>query len=224
MALEPHPTRTEYVVQALRERILKGQVAGGDPIRQIALAKELGVSQIPVREALLRLAAEGLVDFIPHRGAVATRLTEAEIRELSHLRALVETDLLRSAVPRLTAAHIDAAQETLAQFESLLDKRSDIEHWSKLNHRFHASIYEAAECPVSLELVASLHLKSDRYIRLQLLLTDWIPQAQAEHRELLDLCCNGRTDKACSLLERHIREAGRAIANLLADQANSPDR
>lgn len=221
MATETPPTRTAFVHQALREKILGGEIRGGEPLRQIAIARELGVSQIPVREALLRLAAEGLVDFIPHRGAVAIALTEAEIRELTHLRALIEADLLASAVPRLGAHHLAEAEAALDDLEGRLHTGQDIERWSALNQRFHMALYAAAGRPVTLELADRLHRQSDRYIRLQLLLTDWIPQAEAEHRALLALCRDGRTQEAVDLLIRHIREAGESIARVLADQGEA---
>src|ERR1043166_1378508 len=85
-------------VEALRERILRGDYPEGEPLRQDALADELGVSRIPVREALRQLEAEGLVTFSPHRGAVVSVLSLEEIAELFELRAEIECDLVRRAI------------------------------------------------------------------------------------------------------------------------------
>lgn len=208
-------TRTAYVVEVIRERILNGQIVAGQALRQIAIAAELGVSQIPVREALLQLAAEGLVDFVPHKGAVALALTAAEILELTHLRALLETDLLRTAIPNLSSVHLEQASAVLDQFEALLESGREVACWGDLNSQFHTAIYSAANRPASMQLVENLQRKADRYIRLQLLLTDRIPQAQSEHRELLTLCQEQEIEAATSLLNRHIRDAGQAISNLL---------
>ena len=208
-------TRTAYVIEVVRQQILSGQIKAGQALRQIAIAAELGVSQIPVREALLQLAAEGLVDFVPHKGAVALALTAEEIRELTHLRALLETDLLRAAIPNLTAAHLEQAAAVLDEFEALLDNEIEVARWGKMNTRFHTLIYTEAGRPVSIQMVENLQRKADRYIRLQLLLTDWIPRAESEHRELLSLCQEPDVEAAVTLLDRHIREAGGAIADLL---------
>ncbi len=208
-------TRTAYVVEVLRQQILGGQIKAGQALRQIAIAAELGVSQIPVREALLQLAAEGLVDFVAHKGAVALALTAAEIRELSHLRSLLETDLLRVAIPKLTTGHLDQASAVLDDFEALLDSGHEVSRWGELNGQFHTIIYAAADRPASMQLVQNLQRKSDRYIRLQLLLTDWIPQAKKEHRELLALCQSQQIEAAAALLNQHIQDAGEAIASLL---------
>src|SRR3954462_13104423 len=94
-------TIASMTVEALRERILRGDYPEGEPLRQDALADELGVSRIPVREALRQLEAEGLVTFNPHRGAVVSSLSLDEIVELFELRADIECDLLARAVPRM---------------------------------------------------------------------------------------------------------------------------
>ncbi|HTN98462.1 MAG TPA: GntR family transcriptional regulator, partial [Nordella sp.] len=97
-----HRTIASAVVDALRRRILDGEFAAGAQLRQDSLAKEFGVSRIPIREALLQLDAEGLVKILPHRGAVVSELSVAEIKELFDLRALLEPRLLRLSAPHLT--------------------------------------------------------------------------------------------------------------------------
>src|SRR3982751_2703327 len=102
-------TTASMAVEALRERILRGDYPEGEPLRQDALAEELGVSRIPVREALRQLEAEGLVTFSPHRGAVVSSLSLDEIDELFELRAAIESDLLRRAIPKMTKEQLDRA-------------------------------------------------------------------------------------------------------------------
>src|SRR5665213_669675 len=99
-------TVTHQATVALRERILRGVYADDTPLRQDALAAELGVSRIPIREALRQLEAEGLVVFNPHRGAVVSSLSVDEIDELFELRSQIESDLVRRAVSRTTAEDI----------------------------------------------------------------------------------------------------------------------
>src|SRR5947207_7182038 len=94
-------TVTSMTVDAMRERILRGRYPEGEPLRQDAIGVELGVSRIPVREALRQLEAEGLVTFNPHRGAVVSTLSLKQIRELFELRAEVEGDLIRRAIPHM---------------------------------------------------------------------------------------------------------------------------
>ena len=96
-------TLTSMTADAIRERILRGHYPEGEPLRQDGIGTELGVSRIPVREALRQLEAEGLVTFNPHRGAVVSTLSLKEIRELFELRADIEGDLIRRAVPHMTS-------------------------------------------------------------------------------------------------------------------------
>ena len=91
-------TIAQSVAAQIREQILKREISGGEPLRQGAIAKSLGTSIIPVREALRQLEAEGLVELHTHRGAVATRLTLDQALEWIHLRRLIETDLISDAM------------------------------------------------------------------------------------------------------------------------------
>ena len=107
-------------LQAIRERILSGAYAEGDPLRQDAIAAELGVSRIPVREALRQLEAEGLVTFSPHRGAVVSTLSLEEIEELFELRADIECELLRRAMPNTGDEQLTRANDLLDEFDAAL--------------------------------------------------------------------------------------------------------
>src|SRR5690348_3005760 len=111
-------TLAAATVEAIRERILSGAYVEGEQLRQDALAAELGVSRIPVREALRQLEAEGLVTFSPHRGAVVSSFSVTEIEELFDLRAMLESDLLRRSVPHLTDEDFHRAAEILDDFEA----------------------------------------------------------------------------------------------------------
>ena len=97
-----YKTRTQLVVETIREKILSGEIQAGQPLRQAALAEELNVSRIPVREALLQLEAEGLVIFEPHKGATATELNAEHVDELFELRAMLEAELLAASIPNLS--------------------------------------------------------------------------------------------------------------------------
>ncbi|MCO7225661.1 GntR family transcriptional regulator [Pleionea sp. CnH1-48] len=213
-----YKTRTQAVAEAIREKILSGAIKGGQPLRQNALADELKVSRIPVREALLQLEAEGLVKFEAHKGAVATELSPDECRELFELRAMLETEVLKLAISNQQQEDWDKAENILDRFDSLLNSGESIENWSELNQEFHNTLYQPSHRTFTLDLIRSLNTSSDRYIRLQLLLTNKIPQAESEHRELLELCREGNKRAACKLLKQHIEDAGNAIASLIEQQ------
>src|SRR5581483_11927857 len=102
------------------------------------------VSRIPVREALRQLEAEGLVTFNPHRGAVVSSLSLAEIEELFELRADIECELLRRAIPRMSAEQLDRATDVLDEFQDALEA-GESARWGPLNWHFHAALYAPAE-------------------------------------------------------------------------------
>ncbi|MBY5993961.1 GntR family transcriptional regulator [Ferrimonas balearica] len=212
-----HKTRTQVVVEVLREKILSGEIKAGEPLRQSALATELNVSRIPVREALLQLEAEGLVRFEAHKGATATELSVTQVEELFELRALIEPGLLARSIPRLSPAQLALAQDYLEQLESAFQAENAVNSWSELNTLFHLSLYAGADRPHTLEVVRGLNTNSDRYIRLQLLLAGGIPRAEQEHRELLERCRQRDVEGATALLRAHIEHAAEGVKSLVAE-------
>lgn len=197
-------TLAQSVAAQIREQILKREISGGEPLRQEAIAKSLGTSIIPVREALRQLEAEGLVELHTHRGAVATRLTLDQALEWIHLRRLIETDLIGHAIDKMGTEHIDKAEEILDKFDDALDRGRDIARWSAYNWELHSALYAAAGRPETMKVLATLHQKCDRYIRLQLLDGDHIERAEQEHAELIRLCRKRSKRAVKALLHRHI--------------------
>jgi len=111
-------TVVEAAAEELRMRILSGALQEGAQLRQEILAAELGVSRIPLREALRLLEGEGLVTIVPHRGAVVSVLSPDEIGELFDLRLLIEPDLIRRAVPHMGPDDLREAEATLAGYKA----------------------------------------------------------------------------------------------------------
>lgn len=201
-------------LEAIRDRILHGNFAEGEPLRQDALADALGVSRIPIREALRQLEAEGLVTFNPHRGAIVSTLSLAEIEEVFELRSTIEPDLLRRALPRLTSFQLDQADEVLDRYADAL-RTGDVAKWGELNWQFHSSLYAPAERAVTMGIVQRLHQQSDRYLRMQLALTHGETRANEEHRAIAAAARAGDVKRATALLRDHIAGAGRSLVAFL---------
>jgi DNA-binding GntR family transcriptional regulator len=204
----------DLALDALRDRILRGEFPEGTPLRQDALATDLGVSRIPVREALRRLEVEGLVSFNPHQGAIVSTLSLSEIEELFDLRAVVESEMLRHAIPRLTTDQLEQAKATLDLYDQALS-RGDVAEWGKLNWAFHSTLLAGAGRPLTLGVVSTLHNQSDRYMRLQLTLTHGEVRASGEHRRILGAVKRRDSERACALLRSHIRDAGASLIDFL---------
>jgi DNA-binding GntR family transcriptional regulator len=210
-------TVASMTVTLLRERILRSEYPEGEPLRQDAIAAAFGVSRIPVREALRQLEAEGLVSFHPHRGAVVSSLSLDEIEEVFSLRASLECDLLRRAIPRLTEEHLECADEVLEGYDHAF-REGDVGAWGEFNRRFHAALYAPADRPVTAGLVQRLHQQSDRYSRVQLVLTGGQSRAAEEHQAILDAARARDVRGATALLKRHILGAGSALVDCLQAQ------
>jgi DNA-binding GntR family transcriptional regulator len=210
-------TLTAATMQAIRERILSGAYAEGEPLRQDAIATELGVSRIPVREALRQLEVEGLVTFTPHRGAVVSTFSIAEIEELFELRARIESDLAAHAVPELTPADFERLDEILDAYDEAF-ARGDVAAWGDLNWQLHATLLAAAHRPLTLKIAENLHSHADRYARMQLSLTQGQSRASQEHRAIVAAARRRNAARASQLLSTHILGAGRALVKFLKER------
>lgn len=211
---------TAQATEAIRQRILAGEWADGSQLRQEALSRELGMSRVPVREALRQLEAEGLVNIIDNKGAVVSQLSLTEIVELLRVRVLLECDVLLEAIPQQTSADIELAQSLLAEFELAL-ARQDVSAWGILNARFHLALYQAANRPQTLAIIEQLHNRTDRYTRMQILLTGFNDRALREHEHLLALCRQKDAVSAAAYLRQHVLNAEEALEAWYRAQAAS---
>jgi DNA-binding GntR family transcriptional regulator len=194
-------TLAEEVADVLRARILTGRLKAGEPIRQEQVAKEMGISRIPLREALSQLAAEGFVSLVAHKGAVVAPLSLAEVEELFELRLALEAGLLRRAIPNLTATDFQVLSDLIQESQS----PAGLARWGDLNWRFHEALYLPARRPVTLKLLRRVHDNIDRYLRLEVALSaEGRQRGCREHLELLDLCRRQDIKNAEALLTRHI--------------------
>jgi DNA-binding GntR family transcriptional regulator len=216
-----YKTRTQLVVEILREKILSGEIVAGQPLRQAALASELNVSRIPVREALLQLEAEGLVSFEPHKGASATELNLDQVGELFELRAMIEGELLAASLINITDEALAQASDILAKLDSSLNKENSANTWSELNSEFHNCLYSGANRPQTADLVNILNKNADRYIRMHLLWAGGISTAGPEHAELLAFCKARDIEKAVDKLKQHILSSRDAIKAFLLQRESS---
>ena len=198
-----HRTLPAAIADALRKAILGGEHKAGDQLRQDRLAETFGTSRIPVREALIQLESEGFVTMVPHKGAVVTGLSRAEIDDVFDLRVLLEPRLLRHSLPRLTPedfARLDALE---GRFSAAL-AAGNAEEWGRLNAEFHLALYAKADLPRTLATVIGLLQTSERCTRLQLSDAARLERAMAEHRALVRLCRRGVADEAVKLLGDHV--------------------
>jgi DNA-binding GntR family transcriptional regulator len=212
-----HRTLASAVADQLREQILSNAHRAGAQLRQDALAASFGVSRIPVREALIQLEAEGLVQMVPHKGAVVTQLSPDEVNDIFDLRVILEIRLFRDSIPRLDESDFQAIDRLQAQFAAAIRKR-DLSKWGVLNQELHAALYVRATLPQTASVVTALLQKSDRYTRVQLSSDTARRRAEREHALLIDLARAARVDEACECLRSHIETVRSDLLRMLARQ------
>ncbi len=213
MSLE-YRTMQEIVYEKIRDAILSGQYSPGQRLVAEELARELGVSRMPVREALHRLESAGLVDSAPHRGTVVSELSEEEIIEIYHIRAVLEGLASRLATPRLTP-------KDHAQLKAILDEMTraelsrDMPCFLNLNREFHLLIWKAAHAPRLLELLENLYATSQRYRSISLILPGRLRQVAEEHRQIAAELARGNAVAAERLAnEHHENTAARLLKSI----------
>lgn len=204
-------TAVDLVTDELRSRILSGALAPGVALRQEALAEELGVSRIPLREAIRVLSSEGLVDVLPHRGAYVSMLSGSEVEEFFELRSRLEPWLMEIAATQIDAADLDRAEAMVTRMDT-----ADDSQWGQLNWQFHELLYRGANRPQALDIVRTLHEKSERYFRFQIVHPTIRQQAHQEHMNIVSLCRQRNAAGAREALEAHIAEAATQILSIVA--------
>ena len=204
----PRQSLAAAVLERLREQILNGKLREGEQLRQDAIATEFQISRIPVREALSHLAAEGLITIVANRGAVVSALAPEEIEQLFETRAVLESYILRCAIPNFTDGDFQNAEKILKQYEQSLEKDSEVKNWGEWNWSFHSTLYAPANRPAMLAIVKTLNNNCDRYTRLHLVVTRKLHQAGDAHRALLKACKSRNPDIASAALWKHITDAG----------------
>jgi DNA-binding GntR family transcriptional regulator len=154
-----HSTKADDIALALEEAIMTGEIRPGSVLRQEHLSEQFEVSRTPVREALRRLAALGLVTFEPNRGVRVRTLARDELREAFLVRAELESLATAIATPKMTEADLAALVEAERRFHVATDALVEMSHagrqdislardWLFANHTFHDVIYAAAEVPL----------------------------------------------------------------------------
>ncbi len=195
------------IAAALRAAIIHGRLAPEAPLRQEELARHFAVSRIPLREALRQLESEGWIEFRPHYGARVSRLDAAEAREIFEIRAALECSALKLAAPR----HTRASWQEVARLLADSRRESRRAHYVRRNRDFHLALYRPAQRPRLLALIALLHDRGERYLRLKLDIPAYKQQSDAEHVQIFEAASGGRIAQALRILESHLVRTGEML-------------
>ena len=199
---------SERIYALVRERIVSGAFPADGTLRQDALAAELGVSKIPLREAMVRLEQDGLLFSQANRGYFVRPLNPAEAEEVYALRLKIEPEAVGLAAVRADDADRRAAKLALdALHEASGGDKSQV---GRLNREFHMSLVRPVQRPITVQIVERLNLISERYVGKHLEPAGRDDRAQQEHAAMYDLWADGQSEQVAALMHEH-------IANTLAD-------
>lgn len=216
-------TAQDAVLSRLREDIITGVLGPGDQLVQESLAERYGVSRVPLREALKTLESEGQVTYHPHRGYFVVELSTADLREVYHLRALLEDAALRAAVPVLDGDDIEHIAGLAADIEHAAHE-GDVRAMTEANRRFHFALYDAAGMPRLSRLLRQLWDATDAFRALYYQGLQNRERVTHEHDEMVAALRLGDIDALVRLHDEHRVHSVAAVEILLAPVPPPPTR
>lgn len=219
-ASKPRPARfetaEEYAHARLRDLILSGELEGGTKLQQNELADRLGISRMPVRQAIVRLELEGLVVQRPNRGAFVTLLGPEGIHELFEMRSVLEGLALRLAAPQMGVAE---QREVLRLIEAMDSVSDDIDAWIHRHNDLHDFLCACANRPRLVESVRQMRFNVTPYIRLYLNAYESPEMAGFEHHTLLQAVQTGDPTHCEEVMREHVLSAADGVVEFVKAQA-----
>jgi DNA-binding GntR family transcriptional regulator len=208
---------TSQLIVHFRDRILAGSYPPGSALRQDTLASEFGTSKIPVREALVQLRSEGLVDIYPNRGFQVRPLTTSELGEVFSLRMQIEPAAVALGAKLAIAADHAAAGAALDELNDAL-QAGEFSSSGRLNRAFHLLLIVPRVQPVASDILSRLHTLAQRYVQAHLRPEGRVKRATREHAALLKAWRLGNSEKTCALIHAHIRSTRDDLARVVAER------
>jgi DNA-binding GntR family transcriptional regulator len=203
----------------LRKEILAGRFPAGMRLKTEEVAETLGISRMPVRDALRQLHAEGLVVIRPNRGALVTRLTAKEVLEAFEIRAVLEGLAARCACESLTPHVLRQIEAVLHQMDQ---SKEDLEHWIELHERFHEVLLAPAERPRLQLQIQNARYAVLPYVRMYISVYHQVEMPSAEHEILLTIARRRNPDLLEAAMRDHILSAGHGVADFLQRPERMP--
>lgn len=212
-------TLADSATSALHDAILTGELAAGASLRLGELAEALGMSMMPVREALRRLAAIGLVEIVPHKGAWVRELTVDDAQDTLDTRIALETLAIQRAAAQFTEQHAETAAAALQRHVTAAKRGDNVA--ARLAHtEFHFTIYQASGSTWLVRALEPVWQNSERY-RFAGPRRSSLPASTREHQAILDACTAHDPARAAEALETHLRRSHERIVKNMATSARA---
>lgn len=224
----------DKLASQLHARVLSGELPSGTRLRQEALAQEFGVSRTPVREALRKLQADGLVELQPNRGAIVRGLSPREIRDAYEVRAALEALAAQLAAERISREQLKRLDHAQGEFRAALERTvarrrgglevgvREVRLWGSANDEFHQTIHEASGNEVLAGTLALLDRNFPRDLS-RLVVSESTAMLEAnvrEHEAILEALSSQDATAAYELMQRHVTRAG-SLVTLRVEQRSA---
>ncbi|MCJ2018170.1 GntR family transcriptional regulator [Methylobacterium sp. E-065] len=208
-------SHAQRLKQRIEDEIVAGELALGSRLDENQLALRFGVSRTPIREALLQLAATGLIQTKPRRGAIVSAPEPHLLLAMFETMAEIEAACGRLAARRLVPADAAALQAALAGCRVAM-VAEDAEAYYAENYVFHSVVYRASHNDFLADQALTLHRRLAPYRRLQLRVRQRVPQSLAEHEAIVAAILAGDAAQAADALRGHVIVQGDRFTDLVA--------
>jgi len=196
----------EVVYETLREAIRSGVLAPGERLMEIQVAEELGVSRTPVREAIRRLEAEGLVVMIPRRGTYVSDMSLRDISDVFEIREALEVLAVSLAAARITDDELEELERMMVELDEVIGK-NDIEGLVEVDIRFHMKIYEASRNVRLISILSNLREQTTRFRMTSMSTPGRMQNTMEEHRAIVEALGDRDPEEAGRVTHEHLANA-----------------
>ena len=194
------------VFQTIRENILTGVYKENEELRENTIAKELGVSRTPVREALRQLELEGLVKIVPNKGACVTGITTKDVKDIYIIRSLLEGVCARWATEHITDEQIEELEEIilLSEFHLQREKNESSQQVTELDGKFHEILYQASDSRILKHVLSDFHKYVKMARKASVTNKARAEKSIEEHKSILQAIKERNADQAEALANAHM--------------------
>lgn len=215
--LDPKLPMTAQVHAMLRRAIITLQLKPSEALSEKELSLKLGISRTPVREALIRLADEGLVDILPQRGSFVAPIRMSEVKEAQFIREALETAVIRRAAEGGTPSFVAELEANLRNQQGAADAR-DFELFLQYDEAFHRTISESFGLAQSWRLIQNVKAQLDRVRYLSLPEPGHLGRLQTQHTMITQAIKENDPDLAAVVMRRHLQEVFLSVELLMREQ------
>ena len=214
---------SDQAYDALRRRIMRGDLAAGARLSEPELTVQLGIGRTPLREAFLLLAQEGLIQLLPQSGSFVAAIDLDRVREAQFIREHLECGIIRQVAVSIDRRGLGDIRRLLEQ-QAEAHEDNDPDRFYELDEALHATFCRIAERPGVWGLIHQSKVHMDRVRHLSLPIADQIPRLIGQHRVILDALGQGDPDRAETALRTHLREVFATIDTLKLDTTTKAAR